>query len=165
MGHSRCQQFCIERLLSFEHDGQIEVMHFRELLFKEPVLNWRQRDCSGHKVLLSTDRLKRGRYLRQLGNRLVLVKLSRREMQASTTSLRDELQTQNRITPETKKVIVNAHTLDTKNLGPDSRQYVFHCGARSHVVVARCLNRFELGKLALVHLAMRVQRKRLQQHK
>src|SRR6185369_13413461 len=165
MGHSRRQQFCVERLLSFEHNGQIEVMPVEGMLFKEPLLDWCQRDRSGDQTLFRTDGLIRDRHIRQLGNRLMLKKLARCEMQAGTMSLRDELQTEDRITAEGEKIFLDAHVLDVEDLGPDSRQDLFHCGAGSHVPAALCVNRFGRGKLVLVYLAMSVQRKRLQQHK
>src|ERR1043166_2291646 len=86
------------------------------MLLKEPVLDWRQRDCSGHQILWGTDGLIRGRHNRQLSNRLVLEKLSRREIKAGATSLRDELQAENRVTAESEKVIVDAYALDIQDL-------------------------------------------------
>src|SRR5215813_1969183 len=165
MGHSIRQQFRVERLLSFEHNGQIKVMLVGKMLFKEPLLDWCQRDCSCHKILLRDDRLARGRYVRQLGNRLVLEKLSRREFQTGVTSLRDELQTEDRIAAKSEKIIVNAHALDVENLGPDSRHYLFHCGAWGCILAALYFKRFGRRKVALVYLAMSVQRKRLKQQK
>ena len=62
--------------------------------------------------------------------------LTYRQLQPHLIGTRDNLDTENRIAPELKEVIVDADVLDAEHLGPNVRQPLFGGRARCDIGLA-----------------------------
>src|SRR5215813_1146033 len=108
------------------------MMRVKDLLLEEPVLNGSTGYRTKHQALLSLDDRSDTHHSRQLGNRLLLKQLLRGEPQTCLIRSGNNLNAEDRIPTQFKKVIVNANPLQPKHFSPDASENTLCCGAWSH---------------------------------
>ena len=108
------------------------MMRVRNLLLEEPMLDWSKGYRTNHQALLSLDGWGDVRHSRQLGNRLLLKQLLRGEPKAGLIRSGNNLNAEDRIPTQCKKVVVNANPLQPEHFSPDASENTLCCGARSN---------------------------------
>src|SRR5215217_122938 len=106
------------------------MLRFRNLLLEEPMLDRSQGDRTNHQALLSLDGWGNTRNSRQLSNRLLLKQLLRGEPQTCLIRSGNNLNAEDRIPTQFKKVVVNANPLQPKHFSPDASENTLRCGTR-----------------------------------
>src|SRR6478736_3779042 len=103
--HSFLQQMFLHSVTGKQY-GLVEV-GLSAIAFQKPSLDGSQRHCSLDLALLGISRLDAPGYGRQLRNGRLLKQLRRRDSQPSTIGLGGNLDTDNRISAQLEKVVVN----------------------------------------------------------
>ena len=120
--------------------------------FKKTRLHGCQRNVAGNQSLLSTLNFA-SRHGRKFANRLMLKQLTGRETQPGLICPRDDLDTENRISAQIKKVVVHSHTFDPQHAGPDLCQRLFDwiagCDENVIAVGSRMIGRWQRASIQL----------------
>src|SRR5215216_1841824 len=104
----------IETGRTIQQHGLVLMMYVFQLTLEEPVLNRRTRHWSGDRFLLVLHNRSGIENQSEFRDRLMLKKLSRSQTPPGLIGASDNLDAENGITAERKKVVVNAHLLEPK---------------------------------------------------
>src|SRR5215212_1175788 len=112
-----------ERLRQLQQPGLVVVMRIRVAEIEETRLHWREQHLPCDRLLLCFRSEAFCRNPRQLSDRLMLKNLARLQVHARLVCPRDDLNSENRITAEVEKIIVNTDLPETQNRGPNPAQF------------------------------------------
>ena len=119
----------IDRLADLEHDGLVVMVGVRTILIEEPALNGSERQRSDHQPLFRLRRIRSAGDGCEVGNRGVLEDLPRRHAKPGVIAPGNNLDAEDRVASQSKKVVVHAHFFNAQHLRPDFGQGFLDMGA------------------------------------
>ena len=133
-GSGAREQRGLNRLGQCEHECLIPMVHLREFLLEEPVLDRGERGFAADEALLVC----RGREQRlsdhcEFRDGLVLEEIFRSQRHPGLASAGDDLDAENGVATECEKIVVDADVIEAQHLCPNVGEGLLHGSARDRV--------------------------------